>query len=194
MKPNQRQSWIALLALLVSPFAFAGITDGSSLYMSLTDTFTPGTGTGSAVVLSQVYLAGSEHNYTGNYIYTYLISDAQVNLSFFSVDILADVEILAYGWEMDGKAPLSWVPVNEPVESIEAFFMNPLKPGDISATLWFISPQGPTEADGALAGITGTQYNFLVGKILTPIVPEPTTMLLLAAGGLMTRFSRKRKS
>lgn len=196
MKPIQRQCWIILLALLVSPIAFAGITDGSTLYASLSDTFEPGTGTGSAEVLSRVYLAGEEHNYRGNYIYTYLISKAQVNLSFFSVEILPDVEILAYGWDVDGKTPLVWEPVNDPdeskIKSIEAFFKNPLKPGDTSATLWFISPQGPTEADGSLAGITAGQYNFLVGKVLTPNVPEPTTALLLAAGGLLSRFSRKR--
>jgi len=197
MKPIQRQCWIILLALLVSPIAFAGITDGSTLYASLSDTFEPGTGTGTAEVLSRVYLAGEEHNYQGNYIYTYLISDARVNLSFFSVEILADVEILDYGWDVDGKTPFAWEPVNDPdeskIKSIEAFFKNPLKPGDTSATLWFISPQKPIEADGSLAGITAGQYNFLVGKILTPkFVPEPMTALLLTAGGMLSRFSRKR--
>jgi|GEM_PF-690395 len=209
MKPILRQCWIVLLALLVSPIAFAGITDGSTLYASLSDTFVPGSGTGAAEVLSRVYLAGEEHNYQGNYIYTYLytylISDACVNLSFFSVEILPDVEILAYGWDVDGKTPFVWESVNDPwesvndpvestIKSIEAFFKNPLKPGDTSATLWFISPQKPTEADGSLAGITAGQYNFLVGKVLTPIVPEPMTALLLAAGSLLSRFSRKRNA
>lgn len=195
MKPIQKQCWFLLLALLVSPVAFAGlIADEGTLYASLSDTFLPGTGTGAAEVLSRVYLAGEESNYRGNYIYTYQISDARVNLSFFSAEILPNVEILAYGWDADGKTPFAWEPVNDPIESMEAFFTNPLKTGDISATLWFISPQGPAEADGALAGITAGQYNFLVGNILTPSVPEPTTALLLAAGGLLSRISRKRKT
>lgn len=201
MKPNYKQCWILLLALLVSPVAFAGIADEGTLYPvdpplsnPLVSTFLPGYGTGVATVTSQVYKAKEDSNYRGNYIYTYIISGAQVNLSFFSVEILPNVEICCYGWDVVGKTPWAWEPVNDPVESIEALFNNPLKPGDTSATLWFISPQGPTEADGALAGITGGQYNFLVGKVLTPHVPEPTTGLLLAAGGLLSRFSRKRKS
>lgn len=192
MKPNLWQCRIFFLALLVSPICWAGIGDEGTLADSLVFTFLPGSGTGSAIVTSKVYQASEESNYRGFYIYTYLISDAKVNLSVFSAEILPDAVIGTYGWDADGKAPLSWEPVNDPVESIDAFFNSSIKPGETSATLWFISPQGPTQADGAVAGITGGSYNFLVGKILTPI-PEPTTCLLLAAGGLLSRFSRKRK-
>ncbi len=195
MKPNRRQCWIILLALLVSPFAFAGIADEGTLYQNLVFDFTPGTGTGVATVTSNVYKANENSQYAGYYIYTYLISGSQVNLSFFSVEILPEAVLTDwYGYDANGKTPLAWEPVNDPSESFEAFFKNPIKPGETSATLWFISPQGPTEADGALAGITGGQYNFLVGRVLTPTIPEPTTGLLLAAGGLLSRFPRKRKS
>jgi hypothetical protein len=196
MKPNLWQCRIFFLALLVSPICWAGIGDEGTLADSLVFTFLPGSGTGSAIVTSKVYQASEESNYRGFYIYTYLISDATVNLSVFSAEILPNAVIGAYGWDADGKAPLSWEPVRNssegPIESFDAFFNITVKPGETSATLWFISPQGPTQEDGALAGITGGSYNFLVGKILTPI-PEPTTCLLLAAGGLLSRFSRKRK-
>ncbi len=192
MKPNLWQCRILFLALLVSPICWAGIADEGILVDSLVFTFLPGSGTGSATVTSKVYQANEQSNYRGSYIYTYLISDAKVNLSFFSVEILPNAVIGWYGWDTDGKAPLTWEPVNMPVESFEAFFKDPVKPGETSATLWFISPQGPTQEDSTLAGITGGSYNFLIGEILTPI-PEPTTCLLLVAGGLLSRFSRKRK-
>jgi len=189
MKPIQKQCLTVLLALLVSPIALAGITDGGTPYGApLVSTFLPGYGTGVATVTSSVYT----DNTTGDFIYTYIISGAQVNLSFFAVELYPDVTILDWGVDAGANPPLSWEPVNTPFESIEAFFKDPIESGETSATLWFISPQSPTEADGALAGITGGQYNFLVGHVLTP-VPEPATWILLMAGGLFGRLSRRRK-
>ncbi|MEJ5260581.1 MAG: PEP-CTERM sorting domain-containing protein [Anaerohalosphaeraceae bacterium] len=194
MKPIQRQCRIVLLALLVSPIALAGMADEGVLVDSLTSTFLPGYGTGIATVDSKVYWANPDSVYAGNYIYTYLISGSQVNLSFFSVELYPDVLISSWGVETPGKQPAVWSPVNNPYESMEALFVSPILPGETSATLWFISPYGPIKADGALAGITRGSYNFLVGQVLSPVIPEPATVLLLTVGGLLSRFSRKRKS
>lgn len=189
MKPSKMQCLTVLLALLVSPIALAGITDDATPYGApLVSTFLPGYGTGVATVTSSVYT----DNTTGDFIYTYLISGPQVNLSFFSVELYPNVTIVDWGVDAGGIEPLNWVPVNNPYESMEASFDAPIESGETSATLWFISPQGPTEADGALAGITNGRYNFLVGQVLTP-VPEPATWMLLIAGGLFGRLSRKRK-
>ena len=193
MKPSFRQCLTVFLALLVSPISMAGIMDEGTPFDHLESTFLPGTGSGVATVESFVFTANPESLYSGNFIYAYYISNAQANLSFFSVEILPGENILQYGWDSGDKEPFAWEPVNDPVGSIEAFFKNPILPGEASAVLWFISPHGPTEADGALAGITGGSYNFLVGKVLTPQVPEPATWLMLMAGGLFGRLSRKRK-
>jgi hypothetical protein len=194
MKPCPRQCLAVLLALLVSPVAFAAIADEGNLTDYLQSTFGPGSGSGNALVESFVYTAKPESQYSGNFIYAYLISNARVNLSFFSVEILPGEGIVDYGWDTGGEEPFAWEPVNNPVESIEAFFKDPIESGgETSAMLWFISPHGPTEADGALAGITGGSYNFLVGNVLTPQVPEPATWMLLIGGGLLGRLSRKRK-
>jgi hypothetical protein len=175
--------------LLVSPVAWSGITDEGTFLTSLNSTFEPGYGSGVATVLSRVYT----HNTTGDFIYTYVLSNARVNLSFFSVELYPNVTILDWGVDLGPNQPLAWEPVNNPFESVEAFFKDPIESGEVSAMLWFISPQGPALADGSLAGITGGSYNFLVGEVLTPQVPEPATWMLLIAGGLFGRLSRKRK-
>lgn len=190
MKPIQMQRvFVAVVfTLLVSPYALAAIPDLGDSYAFLHSTFLPGYGTGVADVDSQVFKSAS----SDDYIYTYIISGSQVNLSFFSVELFPDAGV--YEWDVDGavNTPAVWDLVNDPPESIEALFLDPIEPGEVSATLWFKSPYAPTTADGALSGITGGSYNFLVGDVLTP-APEPATWMLLVSGGMLNCFSRRRK-
>ena len=191
MKPSGMQRFTAVLffALLVSPCALAVIPDLGASYATLPSTFIPGYGTGAADVFSEVFTSAS----SDDYIYTYIISGSQVNLSYFSVELLPGAGV--YDWGVDGvlNQPAVWDLVNDPPESIDALFLDPIGPGDTSATLWFKSPYAPVTAEGALTGITGGSYNFLVGEVLTPQVPEPATWMLICIGGLLGRVSRKRK-
>ncbi len=166
---------MALSVCLMAPTAFAGL-----------ELFSPGYGSGSAYVTSTAYES------SGNYVYEYVISGVQnANFSFFSVAINPGVDIISFGWDPGTGNPFAWQPVNNPPQSIEALFTNPIGPGETSSTLWFVSSKPPTEGIGSLAGLSGGQYQFAVGKVLMPN-PEPATLLILTAGAILLSSRRKK--
>jgi hypothetical protein len=155
----------------------------------LTDLFT-GAGTGQALVTSKVYSLGPT---AGGYLYTYQITGATANFTWFSVALNSGTSIL--GYESDetlGIKPVNWLPVEDAVNpnSIEAFFRNGLTTGD-SALLWFTAANGPTPGDGALARLSANGGAYALGSVLIP-VPEPITMALLGLGWLVVRSYRRK--
>ena len=169
----------ALLCMLTPPTLFAGI-----------ELFSPVYGSGSATVTSSAYYDAI----SSEWVYEYQISNATINFSFFSVAINPGASITDYGWYAGAGDPLAWEPVNNPPQSIEAFFKDPIGPTEMSSILWFTSPNEPTEGIGSLAGMSGGQYSsFAVGTVLTPI-PEPATFMLLATGAAACFVGRSRKN
>ena len=181
--PNKWLPFLLAALMLAPPAAFAvGMADFG--------TWLPGNSMnyafGSINVQSDVYLFSGD-----NYLYTYQLfnnSNSQY-ASWFSVPILEGVEILSigYDWSMVNLVPTNWHNVgSSPIISIDAQFLNPLAPGQTSTVLYFLSSHGPTTVS---ASIGGPVYTNLVNSP----VPEPATMVLLAAGACMSLRRRLRK-
>jgi len=143
-------------------------------------TYTPLSGPGTVTVHSWVEdLAPT----AALYRYNYQILDPSVNIQWFSAELLPNAAIVNWATYtgLPGE-PALWAP-NGIGTSFDATFINPiLAPSGKSAVLWFDSPQKPTTADGMASGFTGG-YKAFYGNLYTP-VPEPTTLLLLAAGAI----------
>jgi hypothetical protein len=156
----------------------------------LSSSFVPITGSGSAMVISTVYLLEPA---AGGYLYTYQITDATAKFTWFSVALNSGTSIIDWGIEATGTMPINWLPVEDALNpnSIEAFFNTGLTSGD-SALLWFTSLNGPTSGDGALARLSATSGAYSVGSVLIP-VPEPLTVTLLGFGWIAVRSFKRKK-
>ncbi len=143
--------------------------------------------------------------YANQYAYTYQITNtSDVDLSFvvFSAQIFNGVEIGDSGIEgtgLDDVIPSVWDPVGSPTHSFNGHFDETIFSGEQSALLWFVSDYAPTDAgEGFLMGTYmpagGTEWVgvYAEGNLIVPstVVPEPTTIALLALGGLMLRRRR----
>jgi len=135
--------------------------------------------------------------YEFEYVYSYQITNvSDTHLSFFSVKILEGAGV--YDSPAPdfvggtGVEPDNWHIVNSPAQSIEGIFYNTISPGVSSAILWFASDNKPGySGQGALVGLS-SGYVFATTEGLMVPIPEPATLVLLVAGGLIA-FTRKRR-
>ena len=149
-----------------------------------------GLGTAKASVTSTVYTADA-----GGYIYTYQISNAVVNFSWFSA-AFNSVAISGWGVDVSGTqmAPIAWDPVDDSsaATSVEAFFSPGLTASNNSAILWFTCANAPSDGVGALAKLSVSGLVAAEGPVLVP-VPEPLTAILLGGGWILLRMYRHKK-
>ena len=152
--------------------------------ISIQDDFTDGTY--AVTVKSTVEDVGGQYKYS----YT-ILPTSTADVQWFSVSLLPGVVITDWGVEAGSGQPFAWTPVGLPSAiSVDALFAQPIVAGTTSATLWFTSPSYYTITDGAASGLTGGQYVFVTGDVLTPI-PEPATLTILLGGMLLGLCKRK---
>jgi len=130
---------------------------------------------------------------TGPYLYTYQITNiSDTHLSFFMMEILdaAEAQLPDYDLEGDWVEPDVWA-VSASGQSVDALFnTNALDIGEVSALLWYLSDYEPTWGAGTLVGTPVGQV-FATADLPTPI-PEPATLLLFGAGGLIAVIRKRR--
>jgi hypothetical protein len=168
-----------LMALMtvVSTCALGGIVDIAGPQVdTLMYTF------GQAEVTSTVYELGNL------YLYTYVIDNPEEstqNVSWFSVETDEDADVQSVGYDIGANAPAIWHEIvssmNSTILSVDALFINAIEAGEESTVLFFISSKAPTTTTGYVGG----KSVIVEGDVLSP-VPEPATMLILAAGALVT--------
>ena len=81
--------------------------------------------------------------------------------------------------------PDVWDITGSPVQSVDALFLDTIENGKSSALLWFISEYSSTSCPGTLFGTSLGNPVFATADLAAP-VPEPTTMVSLGVGELMT--------
>jgi len=140
----------------------------------------------------------------GAYVYAYQIissGDSDVSIDSFSVGILDDAIVSDIGWEaaVGGEVNPSFAyfspDAQDPQSAMYLFLPQPqfagvIGIGESSTILLFSSDSRPEEGFGIIEGgsIGGT-----VEGLPTPL-PEPATMVLLGAGGMLVTLTRKRLS
>ena len=184
---------LSLLLLVISAQNVSAIPPGwTSIEQSETAMFSEiGGGPDIASVDSEVFYYDSG---SFDYVFTYQITNISgADLTWFSATFDA-VNIFEPSWDSDPcwVDPDDWYIVGSPAESIQGIFKNTIGPSEMSAILWFKSDYGPNPdpGSGALAGIS-SGHVFASGELIVPI-PEPATLVLLVAGGLIA-FTRKRR-
>jgi len=176
MKPIQKQCVTVLVALLVSSMATAKIADLGTYLQEADYLF------GSIEVTCTVYTIGTQ------YLYTYDLTnpiDSLQSASWFSVAISPGVEILSVGYDTSKTkiVPALWHDIGDPISSIDAQFLEKIDPGESSTTLFYLSSQRPGETSASMGGVSDGGSFVYVNKITSP-VPEPATVMILAAGAL----------
>jgi hypothetical protein len=145
-----------------------------------------------ALVDSEVFSYTSE---SFNYVFTYQITNtSDADLTWFSVTFDA-VNVYEPSWDSSDPCwvdPDDWYIIGSPAESIQGIFKETISPSEISAILWFKSDYGPNPdlGSGYLAGIPPGPV-FASGELIVPI-PEPATLVLLVAGGLIALTHKRR--
>jgi hypothetical protein len=127
------------------------------------------------------------------YLYTYRVFnqvDSSVGLELFSVGIFEGADAYKPGFEFglgdDEVAPTAIYVVGEPAQSVTSLFLlEPLDVGEYSTLLTFWSGDAPEMGYGTLNG-GGISH---VGGLPAP-VPEPGSILLLAAGAMAALADR----
>ena len=183
--------WMGLMllgVLMVPAGVFAGIVVDSEDFDGFV--FTQTCGSETFIVHSWV----EDSPTTGYYRYNYEILEQNVNIQWFSVELLSDAIVSALKpvpSETGDPAMWSVVEFDGSDVSVDAFYISQIIPGQDSTVLWFDSPQPYTIVDGMASGITGGVYRSFEGNLYSPI-PEPATMSLLALGaGFVIRRRHK---
>ena len=133
--------------------------------------------------------------YDYEYVYTYQITNIfDADLTWFSVTFDA-VNVYEPSWDSDPcwVDPDYWDIAGSPTQSVEGIFTSTIGLGESSALLWFASDNVPIWGEGALAGLS-SGFVFATGDLIVPApIPEPASLLLFGAGGLVAVI-RKRRS
>ena len=184
------------VSLLLAQSASAAPTGGApATHMA---SFDIGAGTNNATVNSGVYqCTGGE--YISKYVYTYQIANINsgVGLSFFSAGVTNGANVIIAGSDAGAISPSYWEAVgdNPPtlVQSVDASFSTPIKNGQSSTLLWFVSDYGPTMGEGFLFGFLSRAPQYDSAEVFVP-VPEPATISLMAIGGMLAAHARRRNN
>lgn len=137
---------------------------------------------GYATVECNVY----KYDTSNEYVYSYVITNhSNVGISFFSVGIADGAD--AWSPDYDGQDTVFCSTAESPtqVESVNYMFASTIDDTEVSSVLWFKSSFAAPVAPVAEAGMLFGRDGDVRGALLTP-VPEPATIFLLGAGGLMT--------
>jgi hypothetical protein len=91
-----------------------------------------------------------------------------------------------------------WTPVRDdltsPAQSMDALFnLPPIKNGNTSALLWFVSENIYGFGQGTLFGMSANGVESETMQIIAP-VPEPATISLLAFGGILAARARRKNN
>ena len=189
-----------VLCLLFAAVLFAHNAEATPVPVGWTshdsDTVAFTIGSGSATVSSDVYYGYSSGQYQDKYVYAYQITNLNsgLDLSSFSVSIVISDGASAYDAdfeELTGAVnPALWATVGNPVQSVDALFIDTIENGESSARLWFVSDYASGYSTSALHCMSGGTSYYATGDVLSP-VPEPATVFLLGIGALVA-FRRKR--
>ena len=196
--PMKRLLFLSFLVLVISAQSVSAIPDGEKTlewsyekeFLNFFDS------TLIAQVDCDVWKYDDLGDDLGPYLYTYQITNISISdthLSFFMMEILDAAEAQSPDYDLDEQtwvAPDVWA-VNASGQSVDALFnTNALDIGEVSALLWYLSDYGPSWGTGTLVGTPVGQV-FATTDLPTPI-PEPATLLLLGAGGLLAVFRKRR--
>jgi hypothetical protein len=190
---------IAILILVFTVSLLAQVTKGESPAppgaTPTTHMATYNIWSGTATVNSGVYQC-NDGEYTGKYVYTYQISNIStgVGLSFFSVGVTNGATVIGLDCAPGNIGPGDWSAVGDNlplVQSVNASFDTPIKNGQGSTLLWFVSDYGPTMGEGFLFGFLSRVPEYDSAEVLAP-VPEPTTISLLTFGGILAARARRK--
>jgi hypothetical protein len=192
---------LAILILVFTVLLLVQVTKGESPAppggTPTTHMATFNIGSGTATVNSGVYQC-NDGEYNGKYVYTYQISNINtgVGLSFFSVGVTIGATVIGHDCAPGNIGPEDWSAVGDNlplVQSVNASFDTPIKNGQGSALLWFVSDYGPTMGEGFLFGFLSRVPEYDSAEVLAP-VPEPATISLLTFGGILAARARGRNS
>ena len=176
-----------LAAIIIVQNAFGTFVD-VTLISSLYDVpFSIAAGDGE--VDCEVY----QHDITGEYLYTYQITNLSSSafFSFFSVGIADGLSAYDPGYEVDPFSsdinPVFYTVSGWPVQSVDYMFSDTIGVGQQSSVLFFKSIDAPGLGKATLYGSNMSSTN----NVLAPI-PEPATIAFLGSAGLLI-LGRRRK-
>jgi len=190
--PMKRLLFLSFLLLVISAQNVSAIPAGWTSIEQSTAMFSEvGGGPDIAQVDSEVFYYDSG---PFDYVFTYQITNiSDADLTWFSVTFDA-VNVYEPSWDSDPcwVDPDDWYTIGSPPVSVEGIFKSAIGPSEMSALLWFKSDYGPNQelGSGALAGIS-SGHVFASGELIVPI-PEPTSLLLFGAGGLVAVIRKRR--
>ncbi len=177
----------SLAAIIIVQNAFGTFVD-ATLISSLYDVpFSITAGDGE--VDCEVY----QHDITGEYLYTYQITNltSSVSFSFFSVGITDGLSAYDPGYDVEPFSsdinPVFYTVSGTPVQSVDYMFSETIGVGQQSSVLFFKSIDAPGLGKATLYSSNMSSTN----NVLAPI-PEPATITLLWSAGLWI-LGRKRK-
>ena len=177
----------SLAAIIFAQNAFGTFVD-ATLISSLYDVpFSITAGDGE--VDCEVY----QHDITGEYLYTYQITNltSSVSFSFFSVGIVDGLSAYAPGYDVNPFSsdinPVFYTVTGWPVQTVDYVFSETIGIGQQSSVLFFKSIDAPGLGRATLYSSNMSATN----NVLVPI-PEPATIMLLGSAGLWI-LGRKRK-